>query len=142
MQDETYRGRNKIFIRVTIRMISLANKVALVTGAGQGIGLEICKKLASAGAKLILNDIDEAFADKAANEITNEGGVCIPTAGNAGSVEVIEHMVETAVASFGHLDIAIANAGITLFGDFFSYTPDSFFKVMELNLGGTFFLAQ
>ncbi|MFL5742548.1 MAG: SDR family NAD(P)-dependent oxidoreductase [Flavisolibacter sp.] len=120
----------------------LADKVALVTGAGQGIGLEICKKLASAGAKVILNDLDATLANRAAAEITSEGGVCIPIAGDSGSVEVIEQMVETAVTSFGHLDIAIANAGITFFGDFFTYTPDAFFKVMQVNLGGTFFLAQ
>ena len=51
-------------------------------------------------------------------------------------------MVDTAVAHFGQLDIVIANAGITLFGDFFTYKPESFFRVMEVNLGGTFFLAQ
>ncbi len=51
-------------------------------------------------------------------------------------------MVEKAIAEFGSLDIVIANAGITLFGDFLTYTPESFFKVMQVNLGGSFFLAQ
>jgi 3-oxoacyl-[acyl-carrier protein] reductase len=51
-------------------------------------------------------------------------------------------MVEHAVNSFGKLTIAIANAGITLFADFFEYTPGSFNKVMQLNLFGSFFLAQ
>lgn len=123
-------------------MMTLTSRVALVTGAGQGIGLEICRKLASAGAKVILNDLDTALANKAAAEITDAGGVCIPVAGDSGDVEVIQQMVETAVESFGHLDIVIANAGITLFGDFFTYTPEAFFKVMQVNLGGTFFLAQ
>ena len=47
-----------------------------------------------------------------------------------------------AVNEFGKLDIVIANAGITLFADFFEYTPEAFYKVMHLNLGGSFFLAQ
>jgi glucose 1-dehydrogenase len=51
-------------------------------------------------------------------------------------------MVSHAVKEFGRLDIVIANAGITLFGDFFSYPPESFYRVMQLNLGGGFFLAQ
>jgi 3-oxoacyl-[acyl-carrier protein] reductase len=51
-------------------------------------------------------------------------------------------MVDRALREFGHLNIAIANAGITLFGDFFRYTPDDFFKVLHTNLGGSFFLAQ
>jgi glucose 1-dehydrogenase len=51
-------------------------------------------------------------------------------------------MVDTAVAKYGHLDIVIANAGITLFGDFFTYSPEAFFRVLQVNLAGTFFLAQ
>jgi 3-oxoacyl-[acyl-carrier protein] reductase len=50
--------------------------------------------------------------------------------------------VDTAVSKFGRLDIAIANAGITLYGDFFDYKPATFFEVMKVNLGGSFFLAQ
>jgi 3-oxoacyl-[acyl-carrier protein] reductase len=51
-------------------------------------------------------------------------------------------MVSSAVSEFGQLNIAIANAGITLFGDFFDYAADDFSKVMHTNLGGSFFLAQ
>lgn len=116
-------------------------KVAIVTGAGQGIGLAICKELATAGAYVILNDIDEELAKKAAAEVALNG-TCIAVYGDSGNQDIIQQLVNTAVSQFGKLDIAIANAGITLFGDFFSYTPDAFFRVMEVNLGGTFFLAQ
>jgi NAD(P)-dependent dehydrogenase (short-subunit alcohol dehydrogenase family) len=51
-------------------------------------------------------------------------------------------MVQQAVERFGRLDIVVANAGITLFGNFFTYTPESFFRVMQVNLAGSFFLAQ
>jgi len=55
---------------------------------------------------------------------------------------VIQQMIADAVNQFGKLDIVIANAGITLFGDFLTYPPESFYRVMEVNMGGSFFLAQ
>ena len=117
-------------------------KVAIVTGAGQGIGLEICKQLISAGAKVLLNDLDPNLAEDALTKIEGSKGNCISFPGDAGDIALIQEMVDTAVAEFGKLDIVIANAGITLFGDFLTYPPDSFYKVMTVNLGGSFFLTQ
>ena len=119
------------------------NKTAIVTGAGQGIGFEICRQLAKDGANVILNDVDPSLADIAAQEIGNENsGTCLPVAGDSSDAACIQRMVSLAVTTYGQLDIVIANAGITLFGDFFSYSPDAFYRVMQVNLGGTFFLAQ
>jgi glucose 1-dehydrogenase len=117
-------------------------QVAIVTGAGQGIGFEICKQLSLQGASVLLNDIDEKLTSSAVNKIKSEGGNCIGLAGDASDVDLINEMVKQAANNFGTLTIAIANAGITLFADFFDYTPGSFNKVMQLNLSGSFFLAQ
>ncbi|MGN6617041.1 MAG: SDR family NAD(P)-dependent oxidoreductase [Ilyomonas sp.] len=122
--------------------MTVNEKVAIITGAGQGIGLEICRQLLKAGAKVILNDVDEKLASKAANAVSSQYGNCIAVAGDSSDLSVIKKMIDTAVSSFGKLDVVIANAGITLFGDFFTYAPESFYRVMQVNLGGTFFLAQ
>nr|WP_294877277.1 SDR family oxidoreductase [uncultured Pedobacter sp.] len=118
------------------------NKTIIVTGAGQGIGFEICKQLAASGATVLLNDIDEVLANDAVQTIKDAGGNCIACAGDSGDKDFIQSMVDLAVKTSGSLDVVIANAGITLFGDFFTYPQDSLYKVLHTNLGGTFFLAQ
>ncbi len=118
------------------------NQVAIVTGAGQGIGFEICRQLALEGAIVFLNDIDETLAKKAAESIRAEQGDCRPLHGDVSSLAAIREMIAAVKDQCGRLDIAIANAGITLFGDFLTYSPESFYKVLQVNLGGSFFLAQ
>jgi len=141
---------------------TIEGKVAIVTGAGQGIGFEIARQLALKGAFVLLNDFDETLAFRAAAKISGEiaglhgpatdpskaGGraeqqeACRALAGDVSELSFLQRMVDTAVHQFGQLDIVIANAGITLFGDFLSYPPESFYKVLQVNLGGSFFLAQ
>lgn len=122
-------------------MSSFQNKSVIVTGAGQGIGLCICRQLARAGAHVLLNDLDPLLAEKAAALVREEGD-CLALAGDAGDPAFIAEMVHKAVSKFGKLDIAMAVAGITLFGDFANYPVADFDRVMQVNLRGSFFLAQ
>lgn len=124
-----------------------SNQTAIITGAGIGIGFAIAKALVDQGANVLLNDYNPDVAHKAAErirqEITTTGaGRCEAYPGDAADVPFIQQMVDTAVSRFGAVDIAIANAGITIFGDIFTTTPDAFQKIVDLNLRGSFFLAQ
>lgn len=121
----------------------IKDKVAIVTGAGEGIGYAIVELLVKAGAHVVLNDVDENKANTAAAELdTQYPGSCLSFFGNAGDVSTINKMVDFTLDQFGGVDFVIPNAGITLFGDFLEFTPESFQKVIKLNLQGAFFLAQ
>jgi NAD(P)-dependent dehydrogenase (short-subunit alcohol dehydrogenase family) len=118
-------------------------KVVLITGAGQGIGLEIARILAEKGHHIILNDIEKSLTEEAVAEILKEAkGKVLGISGDSGNPVFIQEMVGLAEREFGKLDIAIANAGITLYGNFLEYSSNDFLEVMRVNAGGTFFLAQ
>lgn len=117
-------------------------QVAIITGAGQGIGFGIARELSLKGAAVLLNDEKEKLAQHAAQEIQKAGGICEPWAGDIADPDFVEQMTDTAVNRFGKLTIAVANAGITLLGDFFTYSPGQLQRMMNVNIGGTFFLAQ
>ena len=119
--------------------INLSNKTAIITGAGQGIGLRIAELLHGSGANIILNDVDASLCAEAAAKV---GARCVGMSGDSSDPDFIEKMVSKAVETFGQLNIAIANAGITLFGTFSDYPVADFDRVMDVNMRGTFYLAQ
>jgi 3-oxoacyl-[acyl-carrier protein] reductase len=121
---------------------SFTGKVAVITGAGIGIGYEICRSLALEGAQVILNDLDEPVAESAAEKIRNEGGICQAVGGDASDPKFVASLIDHAVERFGSIHIAIANAGITTYGAFLDYSVEKFQKLVSLNLQGSFFLAQ
>jgi len=122
-----------------------AGKVAIITGAGEGIGKEIAGALVSAGARVLLNDVDGDRAARAAHEIGAAHGnqsSCLPAGGDAGDLTTIQGLVATAVREFGQLDIAIPNAGVTAYSSFLECDAEDFERLLQLNLRGSFFLAQ
>jgi 3-oxoacyl-[acyl-carrier protein] reductase len=94
------------------------DQVAVVTGAGEGIGLEIARRLALQGAAVLLNDIKAELAAQVAQDICTEGGTCVGVGGDIGEVQVVRDLVNRAVTEFGRITIAVANAGLSLWDDF------------------------
>ena len=120
-----------------------SNQTAIITGAGQGIGFEIARQLTEQGASVLLNDSDEQLANDAADSINQKSfGSCVACAGDASDLNFIKKMVAEAVKHFGQVTIGIANAGITHFGSFLDFQPDALQQVIDLNMKGSFFLAQ
>lgn len=118
-------------------------KTAIITGAGQGIGLAIAEKLAAQSVNLILNDLEEGLITEACKRISHIHGVsALAFPGDSSSEEVIDAMIQAALTNFGTLDIVVANSGITLFGGFLDYSRADFMEVTRVNQAGTFFLAQ
>jgi len=121
---------------------SFENKCAIVTGAGEGIGREIALQLSAEGANIILNDLDSKSANTVIEEITGQGGKAVAVIGDASDLTVINNLIDKAVVHFNRVDFVVANAGITTFGDFLSYSELQFRKLINVNLFGSFFLAQ
>jgi 3-oxoacyl-[acyl-carrier protein] reductase len=125
-------------------MSNFTGKAVLVTGAGTGIGYALCQAFASAGARVALNDIDSTLCQKAAQQINRTLGVerVHPYVCDVADVEAVRTMFQGFVDAAGRLDIAIANAGITNYGAFLTYTPEAFDRLTSVNLRGSFFTAQ
>ena len=91
----------------------LRGRVAVVTGSGRGIGRAMALKLASEGARLVLNDLDDAPAAAVREEILALGGEAVVCCGNVAAADFADRLVGTATGAFGGLDILINNAGYT-----------------------------
>ena len=118
----------------------LADKVALVTGAGSGIGLAVAMAYAKEGAKVVVSDINEQAGQEAVRQIEKSGGEAAFFKTDSSLAEDNEALVRFVVDTYGKLDIACNNAGIggeaALTGD---YSLDGWKKVIDINFNGVFF---
>lgn len=119
----------------------LTNKVALVTGAKQGIGLGIAKEFAKQGANVALVDHnDEPTLKKIAQELTEEyAGECWPVMADVSDPQAVDDCVAAVVDHFGHLDYAINNAGGGILKPFAELSDADFNQTVQVDLFGTFY---
>ena len=111
------------------------NRVAVVTGAGRGIGYACAERLASEGAKLVIGDLDQAQVDAAVLRLKAEHGAqAVGVAGDLSLQEVAERTILAATQHFGRLDILVNNAGGGILRPFLDHTPDTLRTTIDRNL--------
>ncbi len=127
------------------------DRVAVVTGAGGGLGREYALLLASRGAKVVVNDLGGAFdgtgsghtaAEEVCKEIKDAGGEAVPNFDSVADWEGASNIIQTALDSFGKIDILISNAGILRDKSFIKMEMEDYEKVISVHLNGTFFCCK
>jgi NAD(P)-dependent dehydrogenase (short-subunit alcohol dehydrogenase family) len=127
--------------------LSFENRVAVITGAGGGLGREHALLLASRGAQIVVNDLGGAIdgsggdlgpAAKFAKEINDAGGVAVADGNSVSTAEGGVGIIKTAIDNFGRVDIVINNAGILRDGTFHKMTDDQIDSVLAVHLKGAF----
>ena len=122
----------------------LKDKVALVTGAGSGIGKAIAGRFAAEGAKVVVNYHagGKHSGTDVADAITKSGGTAVAIAAEVNERADVETMIRQTVEKFGRLDIAVSNAGIEIKRPFLEVTDEEWHKVIDVNLNGSFLVSQ
>jgi NAD(P)-dependent dehydrogenase (short-subunit alcohol dehydrogenase family) len=123
-------------------MTPLADRVAIVTGAGHGIGKATALALAQAGAHVVVVDIDKPSAEKTAADVTAAGRRSLVLATDVGDLASIDQMVRSVVEAFGHVDVLVNNAGVTRRAYIMDLTEADWDRIMRVNAKGVFFCLQ
>src|SRR5580700_10459673 len=123
-------------------MPMLQDKVALVTGAGSGIGRAIALAMAAEGATVAAADIDLAAAQRTADQAAGNARRAIAVEADCGDVASIDAMVTRAVADLGRLDIIVNNAGVTRYAYIMDLTEADWDRIHRVNAKGVFFCLQ
>jgi 3-hydroxybutyrate dehydrogenase len=119
-------------------MLQLKNKVAFITGAASGIGKEIALEFAREGASIAVADLNLAGAETTAAEIIGHGGSALAIALDVTNEAQVEAAVQTAIRTFGNIDILISNAGIQIVHPLAEFSFTDWKKMLAIHLDGAF----
>jgi len=122
--------------------VELSDQVAIVTGAGQGIGKAAALALAAAGATVVASDINGASVGETAAAIAVSGRRARAIQADVGNTQDIDRLVREAVASFGRIDVLVNNAGVTRRAYIMDLTEDDWDRIFRVNAKGVFFCLQ
>ncbi len=122
--------------------IDLRERVAIVTGAGGGLGRAHALLLAKRGAKVVVNDLGEAQAQAVVDEIVGAGGEAMAAAGSVAEASKVQAMVDAAMARWGRIDILVNNAGILRDKTFAKMDMDDFRLVIDVHLMGSVYCSK
>jgi NAD(P)-dependent dehydrogenase (short-subunit alcohol dehydrogenase family) len=117
-------------------------RVAVITGAGRGLGREHALLLARRGARVVVNNRTGSAAEAVVAEITEAGGAAVACASDVGDKAGAQAPVATALERFGRIDILVNNAGIYQFGEFADYPDDVFDATVDSHLRGAWYATQ
>ena len=121
----------------------LANKIAIVTGAGSGFGAGIARRFAEEGASVVVNDIDEAGATRVAGEIARTGGRAVVCIADVSADADVARLVQSALTEFGRLDVIVNNAGTTHRNQpMLDVTEETFDRIYRVNVKSLFLTAR
>lgn len=118
------------------------DQVAIVTGAGGGIGEAIARVLAGAGARVVVADLDLDAAQKVAKAIDGDGSAAVAQCVDVTDAASVDQLVGATMAQFGKLDIYVNNAGIQQRRDALDITPDEFSRILAVDLNGVLYGSQ
>ena len=122
--------------------MQLANRVALVTGAGIGIGRATVMLLAQEGARVVVQDVNADIAEETAQLINHAGGEAVSIGGDVTSNANAEAMVKRAVDSYGRLDVLFNNAGIWRGGTILDISEEDWDQTMSVNVKGIYLVSR
>lgn len=119
-----------------------SDKVAIVTGAGRGMGRAVSERLSAGGAKLVVNDIDSDAAERTAKDIINTGGQAFAISGSVASADDVESLIAGTLDRYKQINILVNNAGIVRPTAVIDIEEDEWDLVVSVNLKGTYLCSR